>query len=156
MTKSKGGRPRGALNLKTRETLERQRLEEQAKKAERAAEIAARRHIKLAKDVLEDFMQLFAGMAAAHQPWPEQQGHNPNENEAKFEKYARLAVDTASKLAPFQSPTFKAIAVAAASPTPGDDARPIGGAGQANVFDMTDPVKVARVYEQHMKARVAG
>jgi hypothetical protein len=52
---------------------------------------------KLARDVLEDFMLRFADMASKEA------------NPGKFERYARFAVHCAQSLAPYQSPTFKAV-----------------------------------------------
>ena len=70
---------------------------------------------KLAKNVLSDFMELFAGMAAFYQPVPAGQpveaGRQPDEN--KFKEYAALAVDSAKALAPFQSPRFSAMMIGA-------------------------------------------
>jgi hypothetical protein len=81
--------------------------------AERTVADARMSGRKLAKEILDDFMQLFAGMAAHHQPTPPQAAQpNPNANEDKFEKWARLAVETAKSLANYQSPTFRAIVVA--------------------------------------------
>ena len=56
-------------------------------------------------------MTLFAGMAARFQPHPD---NNKGGDEEKFDKYAALAVDCAHKLAPYQSPTFRALVVAPA------------------------------------------
>lgn len=63
---------------------------------------------KLAIDVLEDFMHLFAGMAAVYQPLPPGVAAAPGRtpDEERFEKYARLTLDFASDLAKYQSPTF--------------------------------------------------
>src|SRR5262245_18695386 len=52
---------------------------------------------KLAKDVLEDFMHIFAGAAAYYQPrTPAMEalhGVNRNQNKAEFDNYAKLAVE---------------------------------------------------------------
>jgi hypothetical protein len=72
---------------------------------------------KLAKEVLEDFMLFFAKMAADFQTSPAGASPNPQADEGKFWKYAQAAVDCAHKLAPFQSPTFRAVTVAP-SPEP--------------------------------------
>lgn len=73
---------------------------------------------KLAKEVLEEFMMLFASMAAAHQPLPAGMpvpaGRSPDER--KFKEYAVLARDTAKELAPFQSPRFSAVMVGESGP----------------------------------------
>jgi hypothetical protein len=55
---------------------------------------------KLARDVLEDFMLKFTQMAETET------------NLAKFERYARFAVHCAQSLAPYQSPTLRAVMVA--------------------------------------------
>jgi hypothetical protein len=121
----RGGRAKGKKN---RATIER---EEQARLAmERLAEVERLRAqemsvqesaahtsgIKLAKNVLEDFMRLFAGMAARAQPLPPgvvpPPGYAPNP--AEFEKWAFLAVDAAKALAPYQSPRLAAMMVGAA------------------------------------------
>lgn len=66
---------------------------------------------KLAREILDEFMHLFAGVAAMHQPLPEgvvpMHGQRPDEK--KFLEYAQLDVNTAAELAPYQSPKFKAI-----------------------------------------------
>lgn len=100
---------------------------------------------KLAKDVLEDFMFLFAGMAAAYQPLPPGSpvplGREPNEG--KFEKWATLAVKTAADLAKFQSPTFKAVAVSMAQPLPKSGGKTIEG----KVIKL-DQISISKVYRQ--------
>lgn len=99
---------------------------EKAVIAERVMNEAAMTGRKLAKEVLEEFMVLFSGLAASYQPqasvpnaplqagdmkrWTES-GHEPF-----FEKYADKAVLAAHHLAKYQSPTFKAIEVHAPAP----------------------------------------
>jgi len=61
----------------------------------------------LAKDVLEDLMLMFKGTAEHHVPSGPARGAEPDV--VRFEKYARLTIHCAQSLAPFQSPTFKAI-----------------------------------------------
>lgn len=124
--KNKGGRPKGSRNKKVLEREERARLdalqlekfreiEGDASAAARMVQRAERTGIKLAKDVLNDFMQLFAGMAAVYQPLPPgvevPPGRQPNES--KFREYAVLAKETAAALAPFQSPRYSAVMVGA-------------------------------------------
>jgi hypothetical protein len=81
--------------------------------AEQITTEARKRGQKLAREVLDDLMHTFLGMAAKHQPqatgMPLQPGQEPNET--KFVQYAVLARDTAKELAPFQSPKFKSIEV---------------------------------------------
>jgi hypothetical protein len=141
------GRKRG---VKTAATIEKERI---------AAEIALRTQadarvngVPLAKEVLDQFMQLFAGLAANFQPWPESRGVNPNYNENSFRFYAEAAVNTAHKLAPFQSPTFKAVQISAPpdlQPRSGDDAREVKG----KVIDLKDPVAMQKAYLRMLAAR---
>jgi hypothetical protein len=68
---------------------------------------------KLGKEVIEHYMHVFAEIAdteraAALAERPE----NAREHEARFERFARYAIDCAHKLAPYQSPTFRAIQIA--------------------------------------------
>lgn len=135
-TKAPGsGRARGTKN---RATIEKERI---------AAEIAARTVAdarvagrKLGKDILDDFANLFYSMAAKFQ------ANLPND-EDKFLRYAGLAVDCAHKLAPFQSPTFRAVAIVAPAP---QDVRP--GAVIDNVIPLNDPIATARVYRRLVSA----
>jgi hypothetical protein len=55
---------------------------------------------KLAKEVLEDFMLLFAGMAAHFQIAPPGAAPNPDADEGKFWRCSEIAIDCAAKLAP--------------------------------------------------------
>lgn len=67
---------------------------------------------KLAREVLDEFMHLFMGLAAQHQPLP--QGvvdpTGAQRDEDKFVRYAGMAREFARDLAKYQSPTFKAVA----------------------------------------------
>jgi len=131
------GRKVGSQNKATIERLKRAEIEmTQARESGK----------KLAKDVLEEFMMLFAGMAAQSQPIPEGMpvppGRKPNEK--TFEKYARLAVETAADLAKYQSPTFKAIAVAMAPDFP---RQPQPGGGK--VLELPrDAISRSRLYQK--------
>lgn len=111
---AKGG---GKLN-KTLEAEQLARYIVEKTDAEQAAKRAAAGH-KLSEDVLREFMMLFAGMAAVHQPLPPGMavpvGREPNE--AKFEKWARLTCKVAADLIPYERPAFRAINVPAAAPT---------------------------------------
>lgn len=107
-----GGRVKGTPNKKT---------VEKALEAERAVAEAKASGRKLGKEMLDDFMHTFAGMAAVYQPLPPgveavPQGRAPNEE--KFERYARLTIDAAKELAKYQSPQFRAIAIAPPPPVP--------------------------------------
>jgi hypothetical protein len=135
-----GGRTRGTPNRATVERTEIARLE---------VERARGRKVKLGKEVLEEFMMLFAGMAAQYQPIPAgmaiPQGRTPDE--PKFIEYATLTVKTAKDLADFQSPKFKAIMVQTA---PGEDEARLPP--KDNVVTINDAVALARVYSRRIKA----
>jgi hypothetical protein len=69
--------------------------------------------------------------------------------EAKFEKWAGLTVLTSSKLAPFESPTFRAVIVSPGLPGSGDNAKVIDG----NIIPLdSDAVGAARVYRRIVSA----
>ena len=116
--KKTGGRVKGTPNRAT------------VQKALIAEQVVARAEMtgrKLAKEVLDEFMHLFAGMAASTQPLPPGMPVPPGRvpDEAKFEKYARLAIQCAKDLAPYQSPTFRAIQVIAGPTDPAAGAKVI-------------------------------
>jgi hypothetical protein len=127
-----GGRRRGTPNKATTE---------KALIAARTVAEAKAAGKKLAKEVLEDFMLLFAGMAAHFQPAPPGAAPNPDAVEDKFWRCSEIAIDCAAKLAPYQSPTFKAVAVAPqpSAPSPLDLER-------GKISQVEDPVALARVY----------
>jgi hypothetical protein len=141
------GGPKGPRGPQ-KKTIERALIAEQVvRRAEMSGE-------KLAKEILNDFMQLFAGMAASVQPLPPGTKRPPGRGKPSvraFEKWARLAVETATQLAKYQSPTFRAIAVS----TPGgpvqsgNDAKLIEG--KVVVLD-SDPIGASRVYRQIVAA----
>lgn len=105
-------RPVGSKNKTTleREELARRELEAQAAVAVQARVPAK----KLGKEILDDFANLFAGMAAMYQPWPASMGKNPHEDLKKFDFYSDKAIQAASALAPYQSPRLSAVAIGAA------------------------------------------
>lgn len=145
------GRKKGDLSAKTLRTIAIAAAESQAKDAVAAAIEEARsaglmegkdpKSRKRAVTVLEEFMNLFGGMAAVYQPLPPGQVAPPNSgrapDETKFQTYAKLTIETAGMLANYQSPKFKAVMVAAApppeqparAPQPGDDAKVVGRIG---------------------------
>jgi hypothetical protein len=148
----RGGRKPGVPNRATVERQERQRLEEKAKQAETVLSVAERAHIKLAKDVLEDYMMAFGTIAAIYQNRVAAKMNAKEEAEPEdldgFEKWGGLTVTTARALADFQSPKFRAINVHLPPPEPvhrpGDDAKVID-------IDLHDPNATARVYRNVMK-----
>lgn len=103
-----GGRQRGTPNKRTIEKME---------QAERGIVETRKRGKKLAKERLEEIMELAGGLAAHFVPVrPEGQRPNPNANEPLFAKYFSLYLDAARYLAPYQSPTFRAIMIAPPAP----------------------------------------
>ena len=133
----RGGRQAGTPNRQTVEKLEQARLHvENARGAGK----------KLGKEILEDFMHLFAGMAATYQPLPAgvvDERRSPDED--KFLVYAKLAVQTAKDLADFQSPKFKAIMVQGTIDVPSQGTSRTEG---DNVVTLNDPIALARVYKR--------
>jgi len=95
-------------------------------------------------------MVTFAGMATHYQPRPPGQQPNPHADEEQFWKFARFAVHCASALAPYQSPTFRAIVVA---PPPEPDKTETAKRFTLRIFDkVTDPVEDAKAYSRMMAA----
>lgn len=142
-----GGRQKGTPNKKTTERVEAERI---ARQAQAEVDKAAIAKVKLAKDVLEDYVGAFHNMAAYYQNRVAAAfaaGREPTAADiAAFEKWGTLTAQTAKNLAEFQSPKFKAIAIAAPPPSPN-----VPTADPAKVVDITDPVKLARVYQQLVK-----
>lgn len=85
---------------------------EKALIAERTVQEARATGKKLGKERLEELMEIFIGATAYFQPALAAGAQNANANWDKFEKWARLAMECAAKLTPYQSPTFRAIAIA--------------------------------------------
>lgn len=140
-----GGRKKGTPNRATVERVEQARI---------AVEQARGRNVKLGKDVLEEFMMLFADIARHHMPrvpgLPMPEHGKPNEE--KFLTYAKLAAATAKDLADYQSPKFKAIAIATAPGTPGAGAESEAGVlDSAKIINMRDAVSMTRVYQRLIK-----
>lgn len=152
MTKPTGkprGREHGSKNKATIEREERARLELAAREADLQAgaqQIIQARRLgqKLAKDVLEDLMNLGVGVAAFRQPAPPGAPRNPNEDEEKFWRAAEFARDCATALANYQSPKYKAVVVHVAQEPPQQAVRP-DPAGAKVVGKIGNP---ARVYAQ--------
>ncbi len=141
------GAPRG-MRKATIERMEQARLHELARNAELEVEKAKKARTKLGKEVIEEFMFLFAGMAAFYQPTPPGASKNVNESEGKFVQYATLAVDAAAELAKYQSPTFKAIAVSATPPPP-----PAAQPGDnAKVINLNDAAALGVAYRRMVTA----
>lgn len=99
---------------------------------------------KLAKEVLDDFMHLFMGLAAQHQPLPPGvvDPSGATRDEVKFVQYANMAREFARDLVKFQSPTFGMVKVSVENrfPLPGDGVLPVPPAvepGQASPMKLT-------------------
>ncbi|WP_338827163.1 hypothetical protein [Bradyrhizobium sp. 27S5] len=122
----RGGRAKGTLNKAT---------VERALVAERVVNDAAMNGRKLAKEVLQEFVELFTGLAAAHQPSGTSAGElslwRTDGREPYFEKYAKLAVVTAKDLAQYQSPRLAAVQVVAPAPNAG----PVRRRFSISIFD---------------------
>jgi hypothetical protein len=87
---------------------------ERALIAERVMARATMEAKPLGKETLDMFMTEFAALAEHYRPALPGQPANPNEDEERYLKFARLAVDAASRLTPYQSPTFRAVVLAPA------------------------------------------
>lgn len=87
-------------------------------RAEQVINTARRRGHELAVHVMDTFMQHFAREAYRLMPekLPDGTETNPDHDQEAFEKNAAIACRLAEKLAPFQSPTMRAIAVVAPPP----------------------------------------
>lgn len=115
----RGGRKKGTPNKATRERalLAKRVVEEQQGKPGR----------KLAREVLDDFMHLFTGMAAVYQPLSP--GRLPDlhqvPDEKRFLEFAQLAITTAAQLAPYQSPKLKAVFVTQETPPAANSMEPL-------------------------------
>jgi hypothetical protein len=139
-----GGRAKGTMNKATRERLEAERIAEQARKE---VDDAYNRNKKLGKDMLEQYMMAFHGIAAIHQNNIAQAVSAGQEiapaDLAGFKEWGKLVVDTADKLADYQSPRFKAIAVVAPPPSAnGTELK----RGDDNIYRLDDPVMISKVY----------
>jgi hypothetical protein len=129
----RGGRSKGGRN---KTTLER------AFVAERILKETQMTGRKLGKELLEEFMNMFGGIAASFQPLPGVPGQpltsqdmkrwGASTDEPLFEKYAKLALKAASDLADFQSPKFAPIHAPAPPP---ENRQPIRKKFTIRIFD---------------------
>jgi hypothetical protein len=101
----RGGRAKGTPN---KSETEKKILAERA-----AAAMSGRSSSRmLGKEVLEEYMMLFRGMSGYFQPLLGQPKEaKPQASIEQFEKWAKLAVEAATRLAPYQSPTYRSIMV---------------------------------------------
>lgn len=133
-----GGRQKGSLNKSTIERLQ---------SAERTVQQAKASGKKLAFEVLEDFMLLATGIAAAHQPLPPgappREGHRADEE--KFWRAAEFARQCARDLIDFQTPRLKAVVHVDAGNAPGPQT------ASPKIIDLqaaNDPGDIARAYRR--------
>jgi len=131
------GRKRGSRN---KAVIEREIL------AEQIANRARMNGEKLGKEVLAELMTQFCDMAERARPKYGPNGKLVDGNERDYERWARLVLLCAKELAPYQSPTFKAVAVA--SPNPSIDRQVI------NLTAPIDQAEAARVYKLIMDGEV--
>jgi hypothetical protein len=97
----RGGRQKGAKNKRTVEA------ELLAQRMLQHAPAGAIQSARLGKEVLEQYMVMFDALAQHYRPIPK----SPHSDEAKFTKFATAACECAKALAPYQSPTYRAIVV---------------------------------------------
>lgn len=129
----RGGRQKGALNKKTIE----RKVKEDAERI-----MASGQPVKmLGKEIIEQFAHYCAGYASKHQPKGERPGLNTPTERAEydwtvdqFERWMRLAGWFAKELAPYQSPTFRAIAIV----TPPEDGGRKVTRFTLNIFEASD------------------
>lgn len=144
----RGGKQKGTPNRATTERLEQERI---ARQAQAEVNKAYASKVKLGKEVLEDYMMAFHAVAATYQnkiaASLQRQAEPGKEDLASFKEWGGMVVETARRLAEFQSPKFKAIAVVA--PPPNAHApKPIEG----NVVPLNDPIAISRVYSNLIRA----
>lgn len=113
----RGGRQKGTPN---RGTIEAKALRARGREAEAEMTVEERQQARnlegapLAKEVLENLMMVFLTRARFYDPAA---GRQPDE--AQFEKWALHTVAAAKECAKYQSPTFRAIALAPPPPESG-------------------------------------
>lgn len=119
--KKYGGRTAGTPNKATQERLERERMAEQIAAAAghagsgAAVAKAMETNRPLARTELENLLPILKGIVAHFQRVPFQAtttGQPGNKSDwDTFRTWLELFINTCTKLAPYQSPTFRAIAV---------------------------------------------
>ena len=141
----RGGRTAGVPN---KATIQRA-IEAEAEMT--AAEVNGK---KLGKDYLEEWVSAFHNMAAFYQNKCalafQGRGEPSAADKAELERWGKLVVSTARDLAEFQSPKFRAIAVAPAPAGGGINAKVVTG----NVVPLDDNVGASRIYRSLIKQAV--
>ena len=120
------GRPKGKQNKATLERIERERMAEQIATAAghpgtgAAIAKAMDKNHPLARTELEEVLPILKGIVAHFQKIPfaaSRAGQIGNKSDwDTFRTWLVLFIDTCTKLAPYQSPTFRAIAVTGPDP----------------------------------------
>lgn len=157
----RGGREKGTRNKATVERLERERIAEQIAAAAghpgagAAVAKAMETNRPLAKTELEDVIPILKSiMAHFMNPTIVAAKSGAPVSKAEWDHvrtWIELFVDVCTKLAPFQSPTYRAMLV---SMTPGEaPARP---GDDAKVIKMLNPVDVSREYQRIVRGKKAG
>ena len=147
--KKTGGRKAGVRNKTTQRRID---------AAERTIVLAKAGGKRLAREVLEDFVELFSAIALTHQPALPGAERNPNYDEKKFEKFARLAVETATAVVGYQTPKLKAVLV---GPELGQRQsngaeRSARGARAASVFGIDKPASLTVEHQPRANGRANG
>jgi hypothetical protein len=88
--------------------------EAEARRAEEELRRARERGQPVAKAILESFAKQFAKLAMHYAPGGVIA--NPHGDEGRYERWARLAADTAKALAPYEVPRLSTMALPPASP----------------------------------------
>lgn len=154
-----GGRAKGVPNKSTIERLQREKIAEQVAadlgkpEAARAIARVMSRNRVLAKDEIEDVIPILKGIVAKFQEPVMGAGVvlaeslKDDKGWSRFKDWLELYIETCFKLAEFQSPKYRAIAVVANPPDPAKS--------NDNVIRLNDPVGAARVYRT-LIAKVSG
>lgn len=136
-----GGRTKGTLNKRTIQKLN--------EVAQQAGEIK-RQGRKRAVEVLNELMHSTGGMAAVYQQRVIAAGEAAKASDVEMFKWAMEMTGTFAKaLAPFQSPTFKAIAVTVQPE--GEDESALSPAGEDGKLMIDDPAALMRIYQKTIK-----
>lgn len=107
----------------------------------------------LAKEVLQKLMEIAEGATGVNRPTTQSdllngKPANPDGSWDRFGEWFDRTAFVAAKLAQYQSPTFKAVAVSMTQPEPREEPKTIEG----KVIDLNDPKVPGRVYLQMAKA----
>lgn len=150
------GRKKGSPNKATIERLEKERVREQVLKelddARRAdSEVAKRR----AKETMEECLHMVRDITFYYQPVMAKNGKVKNVE--KFKEWLDLLMKIAAMLAPYQSPTFKAVAVTMDQVIPAPPSPPMIENQTGKVIELNkDPVALQAAYERMIRQATGG